>query len=140
MHSNISRGFHQDSQFSKSVSLTFVTLSICQFVISFHRQHLSTMLQPSIHWLQCTLLAFLICSIIDFVATQDACVLPYPGPRVITSVLVVKQTIHVITNIPRNTAFEVNPDLTISVDNAPTNLDFTTTYFSRNTSVITIAG
>ena len=101
---------------------------------------LSTMLQPRIYWLQCTLLAFLLYSVIDSVATQDACFLPYPGPRVITSVLVVKQTIHVITNVPRDTAFEVNPDLTISVNNAPTNLDITTTYFSRHTSVITIAG
>ncbi len=98
------------------------------------------MLQPSIYWLQCILLAFLLCSITDFVATQDACILPYPGPQVITSVLVVKQTIHVITNIPKTTAFEVNSDLTISVSNAPTNLDITTTYFSRNTSVITLAG
>ena len=98
------------------------------------------MLQPPIYWLQRTLLAFLLCSIIDFVATQDACFLPYPGPRVITSVLVVKQTIHVITNVPKDTAFEVNPDLTISVTNAPINLDITTTYLSRHTSVITIAG
>nr|AUW30787.1 hypothetical protein [Cladonia uncialis subsp. uncialis] len=98
------------------------------------------MLQPQICWLRRTLLAFLFCSIINLVATQDACFLPYPGPRVITSVLVVKQTVHVITNVPKDTAFEINPDLTISVNNAPTNLDITTTYFSRHTSVITIAG
>ena len=98
------------------------------------------MLRPPVYWLQCTLLAFLLCSLADLVAAQDACILPYPGPRVITSVLVVKQTIHVITDVPKDTAFEVNPDLTISVNNAPTNLDLTTTYFSRHTSVITIAG
>ena len=98
------------------------------------------MLQPSIYWLQRTLLVFLLCLPTDFVATQDACILPSPGPRVITSVLVVKQTIHVITNVPKDTAFEVNPELTISVNNAPTNLDLITTYFSRHTSVITIAG
>ena len=98
------------------------------------------MFQPSIYWLRRTLLAFLLCSLTHIVATQDACILPYPGPRVITSVLVVKQTIHVITNVPQDTAFEINPDLTISVNNAPTNLDLITTYFSRHTSVITIAG
>ena len=105
----------------------------------FQRQT-SMMLQPSIHWIRPALLAFLLCWFTGIVATQDACILPYPGPRVITSVLVVKQTIHVITNVPQDTAFEVNPDLTISVNNAPTNLDFITTYFSRHTSVITIAG
>ena len=98
------------------------------------------MFQPSICWLRRTLLAFLLCSLTHIAATQDACILPYPGPRVITSVLVVKQTIHVITNVPQDTAFEVNPDLTISVNNAPTNLDLITTYFSRHTSVITMAG
>lgn len=98
------------------------------------------MLRPPVYWLQCTLLAFLLCSLTDLVAAQDACILPYPGPRVITSVLVVKQTIHVITDVPKDTTFEVKPDLTISVNNAPTNLDLTTTYFSRHTSVITIAG
>ena len=98
------------------------------------------MLPSPICWFHITLLAFLLCWIIGFVATQDACFLPYPVPRVITSVLVVKQTIHVITNVPRDTAFEINPELTISVNNAPTNLDITTTYLSRHTSVITIAG
>ena len=98
------------------------------------------MLPSPIHWLNFTPLAFLLCWIIGSVAIQDACFLPYPGPRVITSVLVVKQTIHVITNVPRDTAFEVNPVLTVSVNNAPTNLDITTTYLSRYTSVITIAG
>lgn len=98
------------------------------------------MLPPLIYWLQYTLLTLLLCWVIGSVATQDACFLPYPGSRVITSVLVVKQTIHVITNVPKDTAFEVNHDLTISVNNAPTNLDITTTYLSRHTSVITIAG
>lgn len=98
------------------------------------------MLPSLIYWLQYTLLTLLLCWVIGSVATQDACFLPYPGPRVITSVLVVKQTIHVITNVPKDTAFEVNHDLTISVNNAPTNLDITTTYLSRHTSVITIAG
>ena len=98
------------------------------------------MLSSRFYWLLYTFLAILLCCIVGSAATQDACFLPYPGPRVITSVLVVKQTIHVITNIPKDTAFEVNPYLTISVNNAPTNLDITTTYLSRHTSVITIAG
>lgn len=98
------------------------------------------MLPSRFYWLQSTLLAFLLCWIVDSAATQDACSLPYPGPRVITSVLVVKQTIHVITNIPKDTAFEINPDLTISVNNAPTKVDITTTYHQRHTSVVTIAG
>ena len=140
MHSNVSSAFHKTAISLDLCRSPFVTLCIWLFAIKFQRQTLSMMLQPSIYWLQRTLLVFLLCLPTDFVATQDACILPSPGPRVITSVLVVKQTIHVITNVPKDTAFEVNPELTISVNNAPTNLDLITTYFSRHTSVITIAG
>ena len=139
MHSNISSGFHKTASCPDLCRSPLFTLCIWQFAINFQRQTLM-MLQPSIYWLRPTLLAFLLCSLTRIVATQDACIPPYPGPRVITSVLVVKQTIHVITNVPKDTAFEVNPDLTISINNAPTNIDLITTYFSRHTSVLTMAG
>ena len=57
---------------------------------------------------------------------------------VVDSVVVVKHTIHIITSVPHDTTFQVNPDLTITVDNAPTNLDFLTTYFSRSTAIETL--
>ena len=98
------------------------------------------MLSLSIYQLQCAFFVILLFSVIDIGATQGVCGLPYAGPHVVTSVLVVKQTIHVMTHIPKDTAFEVNPYLTISVDNAPTDLDVTTTYHSRSTSVVTIPG
>ena len=57
---------------------------------------------------------------------------------VVNSVVVVKHTIHIITSAPHDTTFQVNPDLTITVDNAPTNLDFLTTYFSKSTAIETL--
>ncbi len=51
----------------------------------------------------------------------------------VSSVVVVKQTIHIITSVLHDTTFEVNRDLTITVDNAPTNLDLMTTFFSEST-------
>ena len=69
--------------------------------------------------------------------TQDACV--YRSEKmVVDSVVVVKHTIHIITNVPYDTTFQVNTDLTITVDNAPTSLDILTTYFSRSTTIKTI--
>ena len=59
---------------------------------------------------------------------------------VINSVVVVKHTIHIITNVPHDTTFQVNTDLTITVDNAPTSLDLLTTYFSRSTAIETMNG
>ena len=56
------------------------------------------------------------------------------------SVVVVKHTIHIITNVPHDTTFQVNTDLTITIDNAPTSLDLLTTYFSRSTTIETING
>ena len=66
-------------------------------------------------------------------AAQDACRF-HPVPITdISSVVVVKQTIHIINSVPYDTTWEVNKDLTITVDNAPTNLDIITTFYSRST-------
>ncbi|KAL2043931.1 hypothetical protein N7G274_003451 [Stereocaulon virgatum] len=71
---------------------------------------------------------------------QDDCP-DVPGqPRVVTSVLVVKHTIRIITNIPIDTTLHMNTDLSITVNNAPTELDIITTYYSRSTASQTYAG
>ena len=70
-------------------------------------------------------------------AAQDACIYRSEA-MVVHSVVVVKQTIHIITSVPHDTIFPVNTDLTITVDNAPTSLDILTTYFSRSTAVETM--
>ena len=54
--------------------------------------------------------------------------------QVVTKVLVYENPVYIRTNVLSNTTFEVNPQLTITVQNAPTNLDFTTTYTSRMSS------
>lgn len=72
-------------------------------------------------------------------AAQDACIYG-SGAMLIHSVVVVKHTIHIITTVPHDTTFQVNTDLTITVDNAPTSLDFLTTYFSRSTAMETMNG
>ena len=72
-------------------------------------------------------------------AAQDACVYR-SGEMVVNSVVVVKHTIHIITNVPYDTTFQVNTDLTITVENAPTSLDLLTTYFSRSTAIETMNG
>ena len=71
-------------------------------------------------------------------AAQDGC--RYRSEEIIVNVVVVKHTIHIITNIPHDTTFRVNTDLTITVDNAPTSLNLLTTYFSRSTAIETING
>lgn len=72
-------------------------------------------------------------------AAQDACIYR-SGAMLVHSVVVVKHTIHIITSVTRDTTFQVNTDLTITVDNAPTNLDFLTTYFYRSTAIETMNG
>lgn len=67
---------------------------------------------------------------------QDACIYR-SGPILVNPVVVVKHTIHIITSVLHNTTFQVNTDLTLTVDNAPTSLDFLTTYFSRSTAIET---
>ena len=54
--------------------------------------------------------------------------------RVVTKVLVYENPVHIRTNVVSNTTFEVNAQLTITVENAPTNLDFTATYTSKLSS------
>lgn len=72
-------------------------------------------------------------------AAQDACMYR-SGAMLVNSVVVVKHTIHIITSVPHNTTFQVNTDLTITVDNAPTSLDFLTTYLSQSTAIETMNG
>ena len=72
-------------------------------------------------------------------AVQDACVYR-SGEMAVDSVVVVKHTIHIITYVPHDTTFQVNTDLTVTVDNAPTSLDLITTYFSRSTAIESMNG
>ena len=72
-------------------------------------------------------------------AAQDACIYR-SGAIPVNSVVVVKHTIHIINSVPYNTTLQVNTDLTITVDNAPTSLDFLTTYYSRSTAIETMNG
>ena len=67
-------------------------------------------------------------------AERDAC----PIGRVITSIIVVKQTIHIMTNVPHDTIFEINTDLTITVGNALKSLDLIITFLSSSTSIKTV--
>ena len=64
----------------------------------------------------------------------DACRNNY---RVVTTVLVYENPVYINTDVLSNTTFEVNPGLTITVDNAPTSFDITTTYTSKVSSVET---
>ena len=80
----------------------------------------------------------LLTSVACISAAQDACI--YRSGAIVHSVVVVKHTIRVITSVPHDTVFSVNTDITVTVDNAPTSLDFLTTYFSRSTAVETISG
>ena len=51
--------------------------------------------------------------------------------RVITKVLVYENSVYINTDVLSNTTFVVNPDLTITVDDAPTSFDLTTTFTSK---------
>ena len=82
---------------------------------------------------------FLINTAVCLSVTQDACVYR-SGAMLVNSVVVVKQTIHIITSVPHDTTFQVNTDLTITVDNAPTSLDFLTTFFSTSTAMESMNG
>ena len=84
--------------------------------------------------------AFLLLNIFaDISAAQDACIYR-SGAMLVNSVVVVKHTIHIITSVPYNSTFQVNTDLTVTVDNAPTSLNFLTTYFSTSTAIETLNG
>ena len=89
-----------------------------------------------LHHLVCY--AFLLLNSAAYVsAGQDACIYR-EGAMLVNSVVIVKHTIHIITSVPHDTTFQVNTDLTITVDNAPTSLDFFTTYFSRSSAIETM--
>ena len=81
----------------------------------------------------------LLASAASFSVAQDACIYR-SGAMLVNSVVVVKQTIHIVTSVPHVTTFQVNTNLTITVDDAPTSLDLLTTYFSRSTAIETING
>ena len=72
--------------------------------------------------------------------TQDAACIHRSGGMVVNSVVVVKQTIHIISSVLYDVTFAVNTDLTITVNDAPTSLDFLTTYFSTSTAIETMNG
>ncbi|MCJ1392320.1 hypothetical protein MMC18_005187 [Xylographa bjoerkii] len=57
--------------------------------------------------------------------------------RVVTTVLIYENPVYINTEVLSNTTFEVNPGLTVTVDNAPTSFDITTTYTSKLSSVDT---
>ncbi|MCJ1293199.1 hypothetical protein MMC34_004752 [Xylographa carneopallida] len=58
--------------------------------------------------------------------------------RVVTTVLIYENPIYINTDVLTNTTFEVNPEMTITVDNAPTSFDITTTYTSKASNVDTV--
>ena len=58
--------------------------------------------------------------------------------RVITKVLVYENSVYINTDVLSNTTFEVNPDLTIIVDHAPTSLDLITTFTSKQSIYKTV--
>lgn len=96
--------------------------------------------------LDCLMLLRLFChsflllnSFADISAAQDACIYR-SGAMLVNPIVVVKHTIHIITSVPHNTTFQVNTDLTVTVDNAPTSLGFLTTYFSTSTAIDTMNG
>lgn len=74
---------------------------------------------------------YYVASLLSFIVylgdAQDAC------SKDINSIVVVKQTIHIVTSIPYDTTFEVNKNLTVTVNNAPTELDLITTFYSQST-------
>ena len=64
---------------------------------------------------------------------RDICEVDHLGSRLITSVNLVKQTIHIIASVAQNTTLDIDDFLTIPIMNAPTNLDVITTYETEST-------
>ncbi|MCJ1397517.1 hypothetical protein MMC11_000711 [Xylographa trunciseda] len=65
----------------------------------------------------------------------DACRNKY---RVVTTVLIYENPVYINTDVLSNTTFRINTGLTITVDNAPTSFDLTTTYTSKFSTVDTV--
>ncbi|MCJ1318192.1 hypothetical protein MMC15_003520 [Xylographa vitiligo] len=83
-------------------------------------------------------LAIALCLVNQCLATNavlDACRNKY---RVVTTVLIYENPVYINTDVLSNTTFEVNPGMTITVDNAPTSFDITTTYTSKVSNVDTV--
>ena len=70
--------------------------------------------------------------IFELAFAEDSCQI---GGRIITKVLIVEQPIHIQTNVMSNTTFQINPDFSMTVENAPTNIDLSTVYTSRRTTI-----
>lgn len=66
-------------------------------------------------------------------ASRDKCEIDFLGSRLITSVQMVKHTVHIIASVASNTTLDIDDVFTIPVDNAPTNLDVVTTYDTEST-------
>ena len=78
-------------------------------------------------------LAFLLYSIVAETAfTENEC---QAGSQLITKVFVIEYPIYVKTNVLTNTTFQINPDFTMTVDNAPISIDLSTVYTSKRTTV-----
>ena len=65
--------------------------------------------------------------------SQDGCQIGPLGNKIVTSVQVVKHTIHIIASVASNTTLQINNDLSIPVTNAPTGFDVLTTYDTGST-------
>ena len=55
------------------------------------------------------------------------------GSRLITSIQMVKHTVHIIASVAKNTTLAIDDALTIPIHNAPTNVDVITTYDTEST-------
>lgn len=60
-------------------------------------------------------------------------------PRSVTSVIIYESLVHISTNVASNTSFAINTDFTVTVSNAPTDLDTTATHTSRTTFLSAIS-
>ena len=50
----------------------------------------------------------------------------------------VKQSIRIMIDVPYDTILQINSDLAVTVENAPTELDLITTFYSTSTKILTI--
>ncbi len=76
---------------------------------------------------------WILCGTVFTAASRDKCEIDVLGSRLITSVQMIKHTVHIIASITSNTTLDISNALTISIDNAPTNLDVVTTYDTEST-------
>lgn len=96
--------------------------------------------QCRLGWSGCIALLITLLRESNAARTGDKCRFRYPPNRVIATVFVLEHQLAINTDVQKNHSFAINTDLTITVDNAPTSLDFTTTYTQRSTLIRTAAG